>query len=67
MIDRYIGGLVLEVRIPTLSASPATLEAAILLSATITNNLVKSGMLVKKGSKKINTESKKPDRDNNKK
>ncbi|KAI3819709.1 hypothetical protein L1987_13557 [Smallanthus sonchifolius] len=66
-IDRYITGLSSLVRIPTLSSSPATLEAAILLSATITDDLVKSGALVWKGSKKVNAKSKKPDRNYNKK
>ncbi|KAI3785274.1 hypothetical protein L1987_44390 [Smallanthus sonchifolius] len=44
-----------------MSASPATLEAAILLSASLTDDLVKSGVLSRKGLKKAKEDySKRP-------
>ncbi|KAI3712434.1 hypothetical protein L1987_70990 [Smallanthus sonchifolius] len=52
-IDNYIGGLPRQIQDTVLGRNPATLEDAIRLSATLTDNHVKAGTLTKKGTKKV--------------
>ncbi|KAI3810911.1 hypothetical protein L1987_20562 [Smallanthus sonchifolius] len=52
-IEKYIGGLPRQIQDTVLGRNPATLEDAIRLSATLTDNHVKAGTLTKKGSKKV--------------
>ncbi|KAI3686167.1 hypothetical protein L1987_79840 [Smallanthus sonchifolius] len=52
-IEKYIGGLPRQIQDAVLGRNPATLEDAIRLSATLTDNHVKAGTLTKKGSKKV--------------
>ncbi|KAI3821490.1 hypothetical protein L1987_09058 [Smallanthus sonchifolius] len=52
-IEKYIGGLPRQIQDTILGRNPATLEDAIRLSATLTDNHVKDGTLTKKGSKKV--------------
>ncbi|KAI3744183.1 hypothetical protein L1987_57259 [Smallanthus sonchifolius] len=62
MIDRYIGGLPPQIRGTVMGSSPSTLEAAIRLSASLTDDLVKSGVLFRKGDKRVKEEvAKKPE------
>ncbi|KAI3717497.1 hypothetical protein L1987_69148 [Smallanthus sonchifolius] len=62
-IDRYIGGLPHQVRGTVMGSNPATLEAAIRLAASLTDDLVKEGILTQKGGKKGRVEeTKKPER-----
>ncbi|KAI3821524.1 hypothetical protein L1987_09092 [Smallanthus sonchifolius] len=52
-IEKYIGGLPRLIQDTDLGRNPATLEDAIRLSATLTDNHVKVGTLTKKGTKKV--------------
>ncbi|KAI3819384.1 hypothetical protein L1987_13215 [Smallanthus sonchifolius] len=52
-IEKYIGGLPRQIQDTVLWRNPATLEDAIRLSATLTDNHVKAGNLTKKGTKKV--------------
>ncbi|KAI3754911.1 hypothetical protein L1987_54703 [Smallanthus sonchifolius] len=52
-IEKYIGGLPRQIQDIVLRRNPATLEDAIRLSATLTDNHVKAGTLTRKGTKKI--------------
>ncbi|KAI3802152.1 hypothetical protein L1987_30279 [Smallanthus sonchifolius] len=52
-IKKYIGGLPRQIQDTVLGRNPATLEDAIRLSATLTDNHVKAGTLTKKGTKKV--------------
>ncbi|KAI3808107.1 hypothetical protein L1987_24050 [Smallanthus sonchifolius] len=52
-IEKYIGGLPRQIQDTVLGRNPATLEDAIRLAATLTDNHVKAGTLTKKGSKKV--------------
>ncbi|KAI3776070.1 hypothetical protein L1987_45831 [Smallanthus sonchifolius] len=51
-IEKYIGGLPRKIQDTVLGRNPATLEDAIRLSATLTDNHVKAGTLTRKGTKK---------------
>ncbi|KAI3814357.1 hypothetical protein L1987_19110 [Smallanthus sonchifolius] len=51
-IEKYIGGLPRQIQDTVLGRNPATLEDAIRLSATLTDNHVKAGTLTRKGTKK---------------
>ncbi|KAI3808233.1 hypothetical protein L1987_24182 [Smallanthus sonchifolius] len=52
-IEKYIGGLPRQIQDTVLGRNPATLEDAIRLSATLTDNHVKAGTLTRKGTKKV--------------
>ncbi|KAI3784091.1 hypothetical protein L1987_43183 [Smallanthus sonchifolius] len=52
-IEKYIGGLPRQIQDTFLGRNPTTLEDAIHLSATLTDNHVKAGTLTKKGTKKV--------------
>ncbi|KAI3695252.1 hypothetical protein L1987_78244 [Smallanthus sonchifolius] len=52
-IEKYIGGLPRQIQDTVLGRNPATLEDAIRLSATLTDNHVKAGTLTKKSTKKV--------------
>ncbi|KAI3827783.1 hypothetical protein L1987_01866 [Smallanthus sonchifolius] len=52
-IEKYIGGLPRQIQDTVLGRNPATLEDAIRLSATLTDNHVKAETLTKKGTKKV--------------
>ncbi|KAI3811029.1 hypothetical protein L1987_20744 [Smallanthus sonchifolius] len=52
-IEKYFGGLPRQIQDTVLGRDPATLEDAIRLSATLTDNHVKEGTLTKKGTKKV--------------
>ncbi|KAI3815748.1 hypothetical protein L1987_15429 [Smallanthus sonchifolius] len=52
-IEKYIGGLPMQIQDAVLGSNPLTLEAAIRLSATLSDNHVKAGTLTRKGSKKV--------------
>ncbi|KAI3732079.1 hypothetical protein L1987_63276 [Smallanthus sonchifolius] len=52
-IEKYIGGLPMQIQDAVLGSNPPTLEAAIRLSAMLSDNHVKSGTLSRKGSKKV--------------
>ncbi|KAI3686867.1 hypothetical protein L1987_80556 [Smallanthus sonchifolius] len=52
-IEKYIGGLPMQIQDAVLGSNPPTLEAAIRLSATLSDNHVKAGTLTRKGSKKV--------------
>ncbi|KAI3808084.1 hypothetical protein L1987_24026 [Smallanthus sonchifolius] len=52
-IEKYIGGLPMQIQDAVLGSNPATLEVAIRLSATLSDNHVKVGTLTRKGSKKV--------------
>ncbi|KAI3774926.1 hypothetical protein L1987_49489 [Smallanthus sonchifolius] len=52
-IEKYIGGLPRQIQDTVLGRNPATLEDAIRLSATLTDNYVKAGTLTRKGTKKV--------------
>ncbi|KAI3827878.1 hypothetical protein L1987_01966 [Smallanthus sonchifolius] len=52
-IEKYIGGLPRQIQDIFLGRNPATLEDAIRLSATLTDNHVKAGTLTKNGTKKV--------------
>ncbi|KAI3762748.1 hypothetical protein L1987_53189 [Smallanthus sonchifolius] len=52
-IEKYIGGLPMQIQDAVLGSNPPTLEAAIRLSATLSDNHVKAGSLTRKGSKKV--------------
>ncbi|KAI3815228.1 hypothetical protein L1987_14889 [Smallanthus sonchifolius] len=61
-IDRYIRGLLPQIRGTVVGSSQTTLEAAIHLSASLTDDLVKSGVLFRKGDKRVKEEvAKKPE------
>ncbi|KAI3809525.1 hypothetical protein L1987_25502 [Smallanthus sonchifolius] len=51
-IEKYISGLPMKIQDTVWGRNPVTLEDAIRLSATLTDNHVKAGTLFKKGSKK---------------
>ncbi|KAI3695173.1 hypothetical protein L1987_78162 [Smallanthus sonchifolius] len=51
--EKYIGGLPRKIQDTVLGRNPATLEDAIRLSATLTDNHMKAGTLTKKGTKKV--------------
>ncbi|KAI3682698.1 hypothetical protein L1987_82867 [Smallanthus sonchifolius] len=51
--NEYIGGLPRQIQDTVLGRNPATLEDAIRLSATLTDNHVKAGTLTRKGTKKV--------------
>ncbi|KAK1414436.1 hypothetical protein QVD17_30180 [Tagetes erecta] len=51
-IEKYIGGLPMEIQDTVWGSNPATLEDAIRLAAQLTDNHVNNGSLVRKGSKK---------------
>ncbi|KAI3725002.1 hypothetical protein L1987_64773 [Smallanthus sonchifolius] len=52
-IEKYIGGLPMKIQDTVLGRNPTTLEDAIRLSATLTDNHVKAGTLTRKGAKKV--------------
>ncbi|KAI3686970.1 hypothetical protein L1987_80660 [Smallanthus sonchifolius] len=52
-IEKYIGGLPRQIQDTVIGRNPATLEDAIRLSATLTDNHVKAGTLTRKGTKKV--------------
>ncbi|KAI3797676.1 hypothetical protein L1987_32938 [Smallanthus sonchifolius] len=52
-IEKYIGGLPRQIQDTVVGGNPATLEDAIRLSATLTDNHVKAGTLTRKGAKKV--------------
>ncbi|KAI3704088.1 hypothetical protein L1987_74301 [Smallanthus sonchifolius] len=52
-IEKYIGGLPMQIQDVVQGSNPPTLEAAIRLAATLSDNHVKAGTLTKKGSKKV--------------
>ncbi|KAI3801817.1 hypothetical protein L1987_29934 [Smallanthus sonchifolius] len=52
-IEKYIGGLPRQIQDTVLGRNPATLEDAIRLSATLTDNHVKTGTVTRKGTKKV--------------
>ncbi|KAI3694693.1 hypothetical protein L1987_77662 [Smallanthus sonchifolius] len=52
-IKKYIGGLPMKIQDTVLGRNPATLEDAIHLAATLTDNHVKVGTLIRKGAKKV--------------
>ncbi|KAI3821768.1 hypothetical protein L1987_09340 [Smallanthus sonchifolius] len=52
-IEKYIGGLPMQIQDAVLGSNPPTLEAAIRLSATLSDNHVKAETLSRKGSKKV--------------
>ncbi|KAI3794647.1 hypothetical protein L1987_37280 [Smallanthus sonchifolius] len=52
-IEKYIGGLPMKIQDTVLGRNPATLEDAIRLSATLTDNHAKAGTLTRKGAKKV--------------
>ncbi|KAI3821252.1 hypothetical protein L1987_08815 [Smallanthus sonchifolius] len=52
-IEKYIGGLPRQIQDTVIGGNPATLEDAIRLSATLTDNHVKAGTLTRKGAKKV--------------
>ncbi|KAK1415005.1 hypothetical protein QVD17_30774 [Tagetes erecta] len=54
-IEKYIGGLPMQIQDTVWGSNPTTLEDTIRLAAQLTDNHVKNGTLVRKGSKK-NTE-----------
>ncbi|KAI3762059.1 hypothetical protein L1987_52482 [Smallanthus sonchifolius] len=51
-IEKYINGLPMQIQDTVLGSNPATLEEAIRLAATLSDNHVKAGTLSKKGAKK---------------
>ncbi|KAI3807658.1 hypothetical protein L1987_23591 [Smallanthus sonchifolius] len=51
-IEKYIGGLPRQIQDTVPGRNPTTLEDAIRLSATLTDNHVKAGRLTRKGTKK---------------
>ncbi|KAD4178406.1 hypothetical protein E3N88_26997 [Mikania micrantha] len=51
-IEKYIGGLPMQIQDSVWSSKPASIAEAIRLSATLTDNHVKAGTLTRKGSKK---------------
>ncbi|KAI3814209.1 hypothetical protein L1987_18957 [Smallanthus sonchifolius] len=53
-IEKYIGGLPMKIQDTVLGRNPTTLEDAIRLATTLTDNHVKAGTLTRKGAKKIN-------------
>ncbi|KAD0325810.1 hypothetical protein E3N88_44451 [Mikania micrantha] len=67
-IEKYIEGLPLVVRGTVMGNNPTTLEAAIQLGATLTEEYVKSGVLTRKGFKRAQIEEgKKPEQHHHKK
>ncbi|KAI3717827.1 hypothetical protein L1987_69690 [Smallanthus sonchifolius] len=52
-IEKYINGLPMQIQDTVLGSNPATLEEAIRLAATLSDNHVKAGTLSKKGAKKV--------------
>ncbi|KAI3724960.1 hypothetical protein L1987_64728 [Smallanthus sonchifolius] len=52
-IEKYIGGLPMKIQDTVLGRNPATLEDAIRLAATLTDNHVKAGTLTRKDTKKV--------------
>ena len=51
-IEKYIGGLPMPIQDTVLGSNPSTLEDAIRLAATLTDNHVKAGTLTRKGTKR---------------
>ncbi|KAD5802580.1 hypothetical protein E3N88_13940 [Mikania micrantha] len=67
-IEKYIEGLPLVIRGTVMGSNPTTLEAAIQLGATLTEEYVKAGVLTRKGYKRAQTdEGKKPEQNQPKK
>ena len=56
-IEKYIGGLPMQIQDTVYGSNPKTLEAAIRLSATLTDNHVKAGTLTRKEFKKTDTKA----------
>ncbi|KAD4586323.1 hypothetical protein E3N88_23924 [Mikania micrantha] len=56
-IEKYIGGLPVQIQDTVYGSNPKTLEAAIRLSATLTDNHVRNGTLTRKGYKKTDTKT----------
>ncbi|KAK1427827.1 hypothetical protein QVD17_16523 [Tagetes erecta] len=56
-IEKYIGGLPMQIQDTVWGSNPATLEDTIRLAAQLTDNHVKNGTLVRKGKKKPTAES----------
>ncbi|KAD3642175.1 hypothetical protein E3N88_31399 [Mikania micrantha] len=56
-IEKYIGGLPMQIQDTVWGRNPKTLEDAIRLAATLTDNHVKVGTLTRKGAKKTTTET----------
>ncbi|KAD6796015.1 hypothetical protein E3N88_06911 [Mikania micrantha] len=56
-IEKYIGGLPIQIQDTVYGSNPKTLEVAIRLSATLTDNHVKNGTLTRKGYKKTDTKA----------
>ncbi|KAD5318040.1 hypothetical protein E3N88_17986 [Mikania micrantha] len=56
-IEKYIGGLPMQIQDTVFGSNPMTLEEAIRLAATLTDNHVKDGTLTRKGSKKVESKS----------
>ncbi|KAD4982080.1 hypothetical protein E3N88_18751 [Mikania micrantha] len=67
-IEKYIEGLPLVIRGTVMGSNPTTLEAAIHLGATLTEEYVKAGVLTRKGYKRAQIEKgKKPEQNQPKK
>ncbi|KAD0553100.1 hypothetical protein E3N88_44081 [Mikania micrantha] len=67
-IEKYIEGLPLVIRGTVMGSNPTTLEAAIHLGATLTEEYVKAGVLTRKGYKRAQIEEgKKPEQHHHKK
>ncbi|KAD4385882.1 hypothetical protein E3N88_26051 [Mikania micrantha] len=56
-IEKYIGGLPMQIQDTAFGSKPITLENAIRLAATLTGNHVKAGTLTRKGVKKAKTKA----------
>ncbi|KAD4180293.1 hypothetical protein E3N88_28884 [Mikania micrantha] len=56
-IEKYIGGLPMQIQDTAFGSKPTTLEDAIRLAATLTDNHVKARTLTRKGAKKVESKS----------
>ncbi|KAD3069028.1 hypothetical protein E3N88_36908 [Mikania micrantha] len=56
-IEKYIGGLPMQIQDTVFGSKPTTLEGAIRLAASLTDNHVKDGTLIRKGVKKVETKA----------
>jgi len=52
-IEKYIEGLPMQIQDAVFGSNPTTLDAAIRLAATLTDNHVRAGTLTKKGAKEV--------------
>jgi hypothetical protein len=64
-VDRYIWGLIAEIRGMVTSADPQTTQSAIVLANRLTNDLIREGGLVKKDSGKRKAEEQPSDENEN--